>query len=251
MEVIRKTSRDDETFEKHKLRCETCKQTASFCYRQNSYNTFEILKSYWYCNSYCCPECALRKKCKLYRKFRKLKYKSKMGFLTLTLDTKLYTEEQSVSFISGFFNLLVKLLRYRGFKFQYFKMIELTKNHQAHIHALISTFIDRKILVELWKQITGSFIVDIRCPKSKKHVVNYVLKYITKSTDEYQNYIFYILSRRRYSYSQNFFLPDDEQRPFVKVNAYWNYENEYLNCVHSYFKLKYNHYKLINFIFLN
>jgi len=236
---------------RHLNRCENCKKTASFCYRNKSYNQIEVLKSFFFCGSYFCPVCANKKKGKLFKKFQHLKFSQHCRFLTLTLSTKDYSNEQALEKISYFFNLFVKLLRYRGYKFQYFKMLEFTKNNQVHIHALVSAYLDIRVVSLVWKSITGSYICDIRRPSNLKHTINYVLKYISKSLNYDTNKLFFLLHKRRYSYSQNFFLPTFPEQKFKQSWKYWNDESEFKFCVNHFFELYFDNFALMKFIFLN
>ena len=63
-----------------------------------------------------------------------------------------------------------------------FSTIEIGKNNNIHIHALVyGRFYHYQLISNLWKKITkDSFIVDIQVVKNTKFSLNYILKYINK-----------------------------------------------------------------------
>lgn len=237
--------------QKHLVRTNSCKQTASFCYRHTSLNNIDILRTYFHCHSYFCETCAKKKKAKLYKKFKRLKFNGNLRFLTLTLSSKDYTPEQSLEKISSYFNLFVKLLRYRGFKFQYFKIIEFTKNNIAHLHILVNCFLPFNIVKTLWQSITGSSIVYIEKIKSQQSAINYLFKYMQKAISSTSNYLFYLMNKRRYSYSENFFLPAENEIPFIQSRLYFYSEFDIISVVNKYFSLYFSGYGLFKFNLLN
>lgn len=243
--------RSFEDLQRHVERCSNCQNTASFVYRFKSRNVVEILRSFWYCGSYMCDKCAYKKKIQLRRALSRLKFKDTCRFLTLTLSTKDYSPEESICKISEFFNLWVKFMRYRGFKFQYFKIIEFTKKDVAHLHILVNAFLPGLVVQQCWKQITGSYIYKIKKPENKEHTINYLLKYITKANNDFAQIFFYLYQKRRYSYSQNFFETAKEEQAFVQSMYYHNRECEFEASVLKFFNLKYDTFKLLEFVYLN
>lgn len=236
---------------RHLFRVEHCSLETSFCYRHKSLNEIEVMKFSHNCKSYFCPKCSKRKSSYITKRWKCVNPKQNFRFLTLTLSTEQYTPEQSVDKISYFFNLFVKYMRYRGFKFQYFKIIELTKNHVAHIHALVTAYLPKDIIQEVWKNITGSYITHIEFIYNKEHALKYVLKYMSKSIDYIQNKLFYLLRKRRISFSQSIFLEKLMKSGFILSHtSLWAINDELLE-VNKYFKKKYERYNLLNFVFLN
>lgn len=170
-----------------------------------------------------------------------------MRFLTLTLDSKLYSSEESLMKISYFFNRFCKELRRRKFKFQFFKIIELTTRGIAHVHCLISCFIPFEIVKEIWYKITGSFVVFIKCIPNKEILSKYLLKYLSKSINTNSNYLFYLLSKRRYSFSQNLFIKVETISEFLFSNKFFYSLDEiktYVNNKHFYLFFGKNHFKI-------
>lgn len=203
--MIEKAKRSYEQYERHLNRVKSCSTTFELGYVQKSYTEFHVHPCAYSCNSYFCEHCAQKKRKMLLRKLRAIKNANNLRFLTLTLSASDYDPTTSISKISEFFNTLCKLLRYRKYKFQYFKIIEMTKNNISHLHILIDTYIPAPLISSLWKQITGSYIIKILQVKDKKQVFTYISKYITKTLTSYSNLLFYFYNKRRYSYSKFFF----------------------------------------------
>lgn len=236
---------------KHLYRCNSCKSTASFCYRFNSLNNVDILRTFFHCHSYFCETCAKKKKNKLYQKFKRIKFNGNLRFITLTLSTKDYSPEKSLDVISKYFNLFVKHLRYKGFKFQYFKIIEFTKNGIAHVHALVNCYIDYYLIKDIWKHISGNDIVFIQLVKNKQIAINYLFKYMQKAISSSSNYLFYLMNKRRYSYSQSFFNKADIVLPFIQSRVHFFDDHDLSHCISKFFSLKFSNYKLLKFNLLN
>lgn len=243
--------RTQEDFEKHIIRCSCCQNTVTFCYRPTSLNNYDVLQTYFHCHSYFCDVCAKKKKNKLIKKLNKIKPGQVLRFLTVTLDVSQYTPEQSLERISEMFNLLVKYLRYRGFIFQYFKIIELTKQNIAHVHALVNCYLPAFVVSNCWYSVSGSYIVKLKIVKNKGMALFYLTKYLSKTMNYFANKLFYFLRKRRYSYSQSFFLPNEKEPPFILSRVYFYNDFDFHRIVNHYFKLYFNNYALIRFNFLN
>lgn len=246
-----KTKRSMEDLSRHLARCNSCKETISFAYNQKSTNEFDIKKIYFQCHSYFCEDCARKKRGALLRKMKNLKAGKVLRFLTLTLSTKNHTPEQSIEKISNYVNTFVKLMRYRGFEFQYFKIIEFTKNNIAHVHMLVNCYMPHQCVRLVWQSITGAHKIWIERIKSSKMAINYIFKYMTKAVNSTANYMFYLYKKRRYSYSQNFFLPSFEDIRFILSRVYFQDVNEISKHVLKFFKNKFFNFSFINFNYLN
>jgi hypothetical protein len=243
--------RNIQQLQKHLIRCNSCKNTISFCYRQPTINKIEVIKTFFHCNSYFCETCANRKRRLLEKKFKNLKFNGRLRFLTLTLSTNQYTPEQALERISGFCNDFCHRLRDRKYKFQFFKIIELTKNNQAHLHILINCFIPKDIVTKIWKDITGSYITDIRAIPNKQKAVDYLLKYMTKAINSTANYLFFLLRKRRYSYSQNFFLDTAESEKFIKSFIHFHDDVLFFELLNKFVKRRFWNSKLLDIKVLN
>jgi len=243
--------RTTEQLQHHLRRCNSCKNTISFCFRQPAINNLEVIKTFFHCNSYFCETCALRKKRKLQKRLKRLKINGRLRFLTLTLSTVDFTPEQALNNISSFFNDFCHRLRDRGYKFQFFKIIELSKKDQAHLHVLINCFIPRITVLMLWKSITGSYIVDIRAVNSHEKAVEYLTKYMTKSISAISNYLFFIMRKRRFSCSQNFFSEILKELKFSKSFIHFFDEKIFLELLNKFIHRRFFNSKLMTVNILN
>jgi predicted RNA-binding protein with RPS1 domain len=148
--------------------------------------------------------------------------KDRYRFLTLTLDFKKYTAIESINKIHHFFELLRKRLKYEGYDFEYFKIIELQKNNIAHIHAIVNQYIPNDLIIKHWKEITNSFIVKIIKVDSLGKLSVYLLKYLSKNINSYHTELFYFTGKRRFSYSKKLGMEKPEKKSYIDTNIYWN-----------------------------
>ena len=153
------------------------------------------------CNSPYCENCNNIKRIKLYNKLLKFSKNRQLRFLTLT-----YKYDNNYKTIlnkySKDFNKFITYIRRLNYKFNYFKIIEFTKNKIIHFHLLIDSYIPQNLISELWHSITSdSFIVFITRLLNNKQLINYCLKYISKSFNHNQD-IFTAFKIRRYSFSR-------------------------------------------------
>lgn len=246
--TLRKRTLDD--LSRHLTRTRTCRETITFGYRQTSPNKYDVKRIFFHCHSYFCPHCAKKKKGLLLKKIKTIKPGQTLRFLTLTLSTKQYSSEESLFKISEFVNLWVKYMRYRGFSFQYFKIIEFTKNQQAHVHILVNCFLPLTVALNVWHFITGSYIGWIKLIKNKSIAISYILKYMTKAVGTDSNHLFYLLAKRRYSYSQSFFLPVIYKTLYTLSRIYFYSETSFFDLARKFFKNNKFNYNLINFNFI-
>lgn len=176
------------------------------------------------CKSYSCPICGKKKVYDLLDKLKGLNLK-KYRFFTLTLKSigNLDDTERNLNRIVECFNKLNKKLRkenqYKDLKF--FRICEIGKNTgMVHIHGIWNKYIPVSKLSKYWYQITkDSYKVDVRRIESKKDVVNYLYKYLTKTVSGNCNNdpafwnmdkkntaaIFYENGKRRFASSRGFF----------------------------------------------
>ena len=205
--------RSNQKLSRHLQRVQQCKSCHKIFISSTDKNVTSVCNVSLKCGSYFCPECSKHKRYKLISRLSKSVKDKKLRFLTLTFDTKQYSPEQTYELGSHYFNLFIKYLKYYNFKFQYFKVLEFTKQHYAHYHVILDCFIPIHLIKRLWQKITGSFIVFIKPVRSAKKLISYLLYYLTKVSSFDLNKIFYQYSLRRYSYSRHFFL-----FPIIKNN---------------------------------
>jgi len=66
----------------------------------------------------------------------------------------------------------------------YCKIVELTKAGTPHLHIVAQVpFIAQTSLAAQWKQLTGSFIVDIRRVDDRRGIAGYLTAYLTKALE--------------------------------------------------------------------
>lgn len=66
----------------------------------------------------------------------------------------------------------------------YAKIVELTKAGTPHLHIIANVpYIHHTALSAAWRELTGSFIVDIRKVEQKRGVAGYLTSYLTKALD--------------------------------------------------------------------
>lgn len=99
-------------------------------------------------------------------------------FLTLTVQKP--WQDHMVSAILRYATKLVKILWDRPGEGAII-VLELSPSGSLHTHILIyGHYVSQARISSLWFSLTGSYVVDIRLPKSAPDVLQYMCKYITK-----------------------------------------------------------------------
>jgi hypothetical protein len=130
----------------------------------------------WECD-YCGPRRA--------RRCRKsiANWAAKLGlnrFLTLTLDPKKLSGEDSTRYLRRTFAKLRSLLhREYGKAFSYICVLQYQKNGTAHLHILLNRFVDVEWLRTKWQAVGGGWNVWIEVVSIRK-IVNYVSRYLSQ-----------------------------------------------------------------------
>lgn len=124
--------------------------------------------------------------------------------VTLTVSNSLWANpREAYDGTKGKVTQLAIRLRRQFQEFEYFKVLEVTKLGWPHYHLIVrSDYIPQKTIANIWKQLTGAYIVDVRKIRHKRDVYFYVVKYLAK-----QKYIPW--TTRRVSWSRHFFEPID------------------------------------------
>lgn len=157
------------------------------------------------CGRWECPHCGKVKERKLRKRVNDGFQQEHTRLLTLTCSTKDYDVQKSITTLSRDWDIFCKRLRRRYPKLKFFKIIEFHRNRRAHLHILVNVFIPQEYISKAWREIHHSPIVWIN-PVDSVNAVAYVTKYITKGmqNEDGTAAMFYIFSRRRFSFSQNF-----------------------------------------------
>jgi len=165
------------------------------------------------CNQWSCRHCAVRKT-------RALAYKTEAAqpnrLVTLTIDPSLF-ESPRHAFDATRRQLpeWVKQIRSRFGEYEYLRVTEVTKKGWPHYHMLArSEYIPHAIARDIWKELTGAKIIDLRQVKKTFGCYRYLLKYLTK-----MHHIEW--TGRHVSYSRGFFRTDGDSpfKPHRLVNA--------------------------------
>ncbi len=112
-----------------------------------------------------------------------IKTAKKYSFITLTYHQRKYSPEESAARSKSDIKELLRLIRRRFGKVQYFYIIELTHTGYVHFHVIIDHFIYWKVLKAMWYHITLSYVVDIRLIPSG-NIAGYICKYLTKTSKQ-------------------------------------------------------------------
>ena len=137
-----------------------------------------------FCNRYGCSVCGKRKRAKLMYAIRGAIERHKLNvFATLTLDPRNCDAASSAKYIKATWN---KHRTYQRRHFQedtpsFVHILEFQKNGYAHLHVLLSAFIEHAWLKHSWSAVGGGTIVDVR--KANQDASKYVSKYLTKALD--------------------------------------------------------------------
>lgn len=158
------------------------------------------------CNSYFCDYCSKRKRNCLVWRIKNWSRNRHLFFYTVTLWTKHYTSRQSAEKINLHFSKLIQFFRRKyGRDFQFFKVLEFTKQGISHLHFLSDVDVPQGVLSRAWRTYSKSFIVK-RKDLFNPHLLHiYLTKYLSKQGEDNSTSEFYFLyQKRRFSFSRNF-----------------------------------------------
>ncbi len=138
-------------------------------------------------------------------------------FITLTWDPKFEPDPDiATEKMKRAFARLVRLLRNKGYIFEYCAVWEFTKKGYPHIHiAQKGSYVPQKVLSAKWLYLRAGQVTDIRAVKSTAACAQELTKYLMKSTaitrDQMPN-------MRLVQASKNFFDPPAIAQGDRKVN---------------------------------
>lgn len=158
------------------------------------------------CKRWGCRHCGPRKIASIAHRVKKAK---PMKLITLTVDPKCYLNpREAFDKTRGLITQLAARCRRKFGRFEYIRILEVTKSGWPHYHLLASCpYIPQRWMSDTWAELSGARIVDIRQVKKNDNVYFYVLKYLSK-----QKYIPW--TNRRISWSKNFFPKDSNPKGF-------------------------------------
>ena len=153
------------------------------------------------CGSWRCRECAPKRAVRLAERIRsEAVEKGCTRLLTLTLRAGRVPRRQSADYIWASWRRLRDVWRHRGWSVSAIAVLEYTQRGTAHLHVLVSHYLDQRRLSADWKAATrGSYIVHVQ-QVDEQRVSAYVTKYLSKALDTGSEHP---KGRRRYSSSRD------------------------------------------------
>jgi len=134
-----------------------------------------------FCRSWTCEECAPRRRAQL---MAKAAAGEPTRFITLTINPRVGTDpDDRLRILANAWRNTVKRMRRLLPKepINYLCVVEATKAGEPHLHILFrGPYINQRWLSDAMSELADSPIVDIRRIRSRKEVIAYVAKYVTK-----------------------------------------------------------------------
>lgn len=177
-----------------------------------------VVSKAWRCKTWRCPHCRPM----LTRKVIARALDGRPTTL-LTLTTSPTVEpdpHRAAEMLYRAWRRLIRTLRkqYPEHNIQYMVIWEATKRGHPHIHVLLrAPYIPQKMISDFMNREIGAPVVDIRRIRSKKHVANYVAKYLAKAP-----YAF--VGRQRFHTSRRWRLTPDPWKtdPSRRMPGQWH-----------------------------
>ena len=149
-------------------------------------------------------------------------------FLTLTLDPRSCTPEESVKYARKCWNKMRMYLKRKfGEAISFIAILEFQKSGYAHLHILVDRYINHSWIQKNWQAVGGGKFVNIRQVDIHR-VSAYLSKYLTKElllSPYYQKYRRYTTSRNIKLLSKSgqgnwslIFLPIDSLLAYLREN---------------------------------
>ena len=164
------------------------------------------------CKSRLCPTCAKIRRAQLISKFKYFRDCGRTIKLELTFTDDSPNPYLFPEYYSHAWDLFLKRLRRRYPKIKYFRVVELQKSGIPHFHILLDHYIPHTWITETFPECGGGKINYIKTVDPGR-AINYVLKYVTKSTvaDIDLDRFFYMTGMRQFSTSRGLyvFVPRD------------------------------------------
>lgn len=130
------------------------------------------------------------------------------SFLTLTSDSR-HGMKWNLENIESGWNHMLTLIRQRvGRTVDFLKVVELTENGHAHIHAILFNvpFVSKSWLSSTWNRLHHAYIVDIAAVRNIEYSILYLVKHQQKVLrDERAQAYFWFHRKRSWTTSRNLF----------------------------------------------
>lgn len=141
---------------------------------------WENLLVHFGCGKRDCPICAERKRKKLLRRLRKVKWNKQLYLWTITTDPSLISPSEARATVNKRWHIVHRSIYRLSPKFHYFKVVELTKSGLPHIHFITDCHIDwHRFQSLLIKSKFGKVLHFKKIPPDAG--VSYCCKYVSKS----------------------------------------------------------------------
>lgn len=198
--------------------------------------TFQIAPLTLFCKSYFCPDCSKKIKAKYFKRVKQNLYEDQWRFLTLTTVNNFNNTQEQLLKINKDWNKLVTLLHKKFGKFDFIKSLEVGDGGMVHLHILINRFIPKLFILHYWTKYCGAFIIKISKVKTHDACIFYVMKYLNKTSDNFEtNKKIFISGRRRISFSRNFKLKKNITETFKLITNKIFRENNMINFLIDFF----------------
>lgn len=155
------------------------------------------------CGKSNCPDCADRKRKKLLRRVRQIKWKKQLYLWTITTDPSTIDPAEARSTINKRWHIVHRSIYRLCPKFHYFKIVELTKSGLPHIHFITDCYIDWKLLQPLLIKAKFGKVLHFK-PVPADAGNRYVCKYILKCV--YNTALPFALPSRLWGASRGLFV---------------------------------------------
>lgn len=171
------------------------------------------------CRRWDCDTCKHQLKRRL---LRRLKTASPNLFITLTTSTRTApTPELAFPIANAAVAMLIKRWRRKveGQKVEYFLVWERTKAGWPHAHVLLSApKVSKHWLSHTWRELTGSYIIDLQTVSNHQRAAGYLAKYLAKDPQVPPG-------QRKYRRSAGFFSqPEEPKKDRLPVVSKWERE---------------------------
>jgi len=120
-------------------------------------------------------------------------------FITLTVNPAIGEDPaERARIVTKGFRLLVQRIKtkLKVKEFAYMAIFEATKKGEPHLHVLArSRYIPQSWLSDVWRELTGAYIVDVRRTDNSGRAAWYVTKYMAKNPVRFGKTKRYLMSR--------------------------------------------------------
>ena len=133
------------------------------------------------CKQWTCAKCGPKRATRLRMAIAKTATQLELNrFLTLTLDHKTVSADESIRHIRSCWNKFRTYLKRKyGQSVTFISVLEPQKSGHAHLHILVDRYIDQRWISYKWRAVGGGSMVDIRQVDIHR-ISAYLSKYLTK-----------------------------------------------------------------------